>query len=194
MVRAFVAVDMPSTVLMDLPLRRAISPRHLTLRFLGETPEERLAEVDQAMQRAVEGFRTFELEWRGIGAFPNASRPRVVWAGIGAGSPELIRLASRIEQELESAGWPKESRPFVPHLTLLRVGTPAAAEVARKLLGLGADHPLGRNRVEEVLLKESRLRPEGAHHITRARAPLQGSANRPAPPAVPSPSDATDTT
>ncbi|MGA7923940.1 MAG: RNA 2',3'-cyclic phosphodiesterase [Thermoplasmata archaeon] len=192
MVRAFVAVDVPSDALMDLPLRRAVSTRHLTLRFLGETPDHRLETVAQAMHRAVEGCAPFELEWKGVGAFPNATRPRIVWAGIGAGSPELVRLASRLESELELAGWPKEPRPFVPHLTLLRVGTSEAAAAARDLLALGPDRPLGRIRVEEIVLNESQLKPEGALHLPRARAPLRGLPNRPVPSSAPRPSDATD--
>lgn len=192
-VRAFVAVDVPSADLVELPIRRSVSSRHLTLRFLGETPEERLGDVAQAMQHAVADLSPLELEWKGIGAFPNISRPRVIWAGIGSGSSELVRLANRLEAELEREGWAKESRPFVPHLTLLRVGSPGAAEVARELLTLGTDVPLGRSRVEEIFLKESLLRPEGAQHLTRARAPLTGKVTPPVPPSAPTPSDARDT-
>jgi RNA 2',3'-cyclic 3'-phosphodiesterase len=94
---------------------------HLTLRFLGPTPEE-LIEPTMAAVSAVahEAEGPIDLELTGAGTFPRASRPRTLWIGVGGATDALDRLASLTERHLVAAGWPPEPRPYRPHLTLAR--------------------------------------------------------------------------
>jgi 2'-5' RNA ligase len=109
---------------------------HLTLRFLGPTPEDRIAptaEIVEAVAAALPG--PIDLELRGAGAFPPVGRPRAIWIGIGDGAAALSEIASRLGEALVAAGWPTDDRPFRPHLTLARSdGVAAGPVVADRLI------------------------------------------------------------
>ena len=92
---------------------------HVTLKFIGEFPEERLAELKQ--QLAMVGGQSFNLSFRSAGFFTPRS-PRVFWVGIEAGH-ELAALAHAVDQATAKLGIPKEERAFTPHLTLARTGS-----------------------------------------------------------------------
>lgn len=94
---------------------------HLTLRFLGPTPDELIEPTMAAVStvaRDAEG--PIELELTGAGTFPPAARPRTLWIGVGGATDALDRLARLAEHHLVTAGWPAEPRPYRPHLTLAR--------------------------------------------------------------------------
>jgi 2'-5' RNA ligase len=94
---------------------------HLTLRFLGPTPEALLAPTADAVAAAaaaVDG--PIRLELTGAGSFPRAARPRTLWVGVGGDTERLARLAAVTETALVGAGWSPDDRPFRPHLTLAR--------------------------------------------------------------------------
>jgi 2'-5' RNA ligase len=94
---------------------------HLTLRFLGPTPEALLAPTADAVAAAaaaVDG--PIRLELTGAGSFPRAARPRTLWVGVGGDTERLARLAAVTEAALVGAGWSPDDRLFRPHLTLAR--------------------------------------------------------------------------
>ncbi len=168
--RLFIAVDLPP---LTVPASSPRAPeRHLTLRFLGETPPERIVPLRGAILRAAAGVVEFPMAIGGGGAFPEGTRPRVVWAGVTEGRDRLLELEHRLAEELAAAGSPEE-RPFVPHVTILRVRGAVGSGVARRVLDELQDRELGRTVVREIVLYESRLGPEGAEHRPLARAPLR---------------------
>jgi 2'-5' RNA ligase len=129
---------------------------HLTLRFLGPTPDalvEPTASAVSAVAREAEG--PIDLELTGAGTFPRAARPRTLWIGIGGATEALDRLASLTEQHLVAAGWPPEPRPYRPHLTLARSdGVQVGPLVAGRLVAAmtGRSIPC---RIEQLGLFES---------------------------------------
>jgi RNA 2',3'-cyclic 3'-phosphodiesterase len=131
-VRLFVALNLPDGVRQALwaaaaPLRELGLPLkwappegiHVTLKFLGEVPDAREPVLRAALGRVVAGGRALSLVVRGFGAFPGLERPRVIWAGLEA-DRALEVLQRRVEQEFVPLGFPSESRPFRPHVTLGR--------------------------------------------------------------------------
>jgi len=140
-VRLFVAVNLPTAererVLAATAALRA-SPLpvrwlhadayHLTLKFLGEVPEERLGAINAALLPAADGAARFAVELGGAGVFPNPHRPSVWWIGIGPSRP-LAELQAAVEAGLAPLGYPTEARAFSPHLTIGRTrrGAPASA-------------------------------------------------------------------
>jgi len=107
---------------------------HLTLRFLGPTPEASVPTVAEAVRRAASTLDPFKVRIAGGGSFPNPRRPRTLWLAVTHGTVELSSLAQAVNRELVAAGWPSDDRPFRAHLTVARSdGVPAGADVARRL-------------------------------------------------------------
>src|SRR5437667_7250043 len=142
--RLFVALEIPSAVRENLAnllqSLRAVSPQskwvrpenlHVTLKFIGEAPEAKLAGIRVALA-GVRSEQPVTLEFRGLGFFPNEKHPRVFWAGIEA-SANLKTLAADIESALEKLR-PRENREFSPHLTLARFERPKLPGALRKAI------------------------------------------------------------
>jgi RNA 2',3'-cyclic 3'-phosphodiesterase len=164
--RAFVAVFPPPEVrsaLIDaaraLPTDafRLTAPErvHLTLKFLGEVPPGDLPRLIPVLERIGRDGTTFDASTSGLGVFPSARRARILWAGIGEGSEELVSLARTVERLLEPEGFVPEDKPFVPHLTLGRARRPVPFDPSATVL------PELRFPVHEVALVESRHEPSG---------------------------------
>ncbi|MEO7664491.1 MAG: RNA 2',3'-cyclic phosphodiesterase [Candidatus Limnocylindrales bacterium] len=121
---------------------------HLTIRFLGPTPPDRIPEIRAAVDAVTADHARFAVRLAGAGAFPEAGRPRALWIGISEGVDGLAAIAGDLETRLAAAGWQMERRPYRPHVTVartdgIRVGPVAAtilAEVASVLdVGFEAD-------------------------------------------------------
>ncbi len=142
---------------------------HLTLKFLGDTPPQRIPDIRAALRDACATFPPFELAFEGRGCFPNFHKPRVVWVAVRAPGNALMRLQRAVEDHIASLGWPSEARGFTPHLTLGRVSRNADARAAATV-GAAVENliveELGRQRVERVNLIRSDLRPTGAVYTT----------------------------
>ena len=145
---------------------------HLTLRFLGATPDERQPALGEAIAAAAQGVAPFRVVLSGGGAFPDSRSPRVLWIGIGDGAPQLADLARRLDERLAPMGWPPEGRPFAPHLTLARTdGVPHADERARRLAELAEGISFGW-QVDRVVLYKSIQGHGPARYEVVAEAPL----------------------
>lgn len=94
---------------------------HLTVKFLGEVPDQDAARVAEAVGRAAAGAVPFNMEMTGCGCFPLRGTVRIVWVGVREASGALLQCVERVEGELEALGFPKERRRFSPHLTIGRV-------------------------------------------------------------------------
>jgi len=152
---------------------RAVSPQtrwvrpenlHITLKFIGEVPQENLAGIQNALA-GVRSEQPVTLDFRGLGFFPKEKHPRVFWAGIEA-SPNLKLLAAEIERATEKLGIPREQRPFSPHLTLARFGPPWLPENLRASIQERAARDFGSLRTNQFHLIESKLKPSGAEYTT----------------------------
>jgi 2'-5' RNA ligase len=148
---------------------------HLTLRFLGATPNERVPELAEALAAVARGVEPFRVELGGGGAFPSPDHPRVLWIGVAAGEPQLARLSERLNVELGGYGWPRDERPFNAHLTLARTdGVPGSDVRARRLIELARDVRLGWTASDLVLYRSHIGRGPSQYEIV-ASSPLEGS-------------------
>jgi 2'-5' RNA ligase len=145
---------------------------HLTLRFLGATPDERQPELATALAAAAQGVAPFPVVLSGGGSFPNPYRPRVLWIGIEEGEAQLADLARRLDDQLAPLGWPREGRPFAAHLTLARTdGVPGADERARRLQELAREVQLSW-QADRLVIYKSILGHGPARYEVVAEAPL----------------------
>lgn len=177
--RLFVALALPAPVRDTLvavgrPLDGVSWTRpeqlHLTLRFLGDVPEEKIAGVTGHL--ATVRVEPFVLPIEDLGTFPPKAPPRVLWIGVGHGHPRLHQLRQRVDDALLAAGLlDLEVRTFHPHVTLARCSAEAAKPVAKWLLA-HAEFGAPPFRVEAFDLMESALQPAGAVHTLVQRFAL----------------------
>ncbi len=150
--------------------------RHLTLRFFDELPEDRVEDVRAAAGAAAAGAPCFDLELAGVGCFPPRGPAKVVWVGCGGGRETLGALAEAISRALEGRGFPGDTRPFSPHLTLARARSRSGSSAVAAALRAGAAGvgPLGRVQVDRVLLVHSTLGSGPPRHDVIGAFPLAG--------------------
>jgi RNA 2',3'-cyclic 3'-phosphodiesterase len=182
-VRLFVALEIPAAVRENLatlmkhlrplaPQSRWVRPEnlHVTLKFIGETPSEKLDAIRAALA-AVRSSRAVTIDFLGLGFFPNEKHPRVFWAGMEA-SPNLKTLAADIEAATKKLGILPEERPFSPHLTLARFEPPRLPEKLRGAIQENAAREFGSLAAQEFHLIESKLKPSGAEYTTLESFPF----------------------
>jgi 2'-5' RNA ligase len=176
-VRLFIAIEIPPPVRAAyaslLKNFLAIAPQakwvraqnlHVTLKFLGETESAKLGPLQNVLS-SVRSPDPVNLEFRGLGFFPNEKRPRVFWAGMEA-SANLKALAADIDHAVHRLGFPLEERPFTPHLTLARFQPSGIPPKLLLAIQQKIEQSFGSLRTAEFHLIESKLKPTGAEYTT----------------------------
>lgn len=170
--RLFTAIDLPQTVARSLaslldrlrPYARLrwqpVENLHLTTKFIGEWPQERLPELKDAL-RPLSGRAPIRIRLEGLGWFPNERAPRVFWTGVKAGK-ELAELARDTEDALARLGVAREDRPFSPHLTLARVKEPVPLGRLKEAIASLSAQDFGEFTAGGFALYLSELRPQGS--------------------------------
>jgi RNA 2',3'-cyclic 3'-phosphodiesterase len=143
---------------------------HLTLQFLGEVDPPTARTVTDRLSEPLT-IPPFDVVLGGLGTFPPAGPPRVIWAGVTEGADQLSMCQGEVGRRLEGLGFPRERRPFRAHLTLGRVKAPLGARIGE----IFAEAVLAREarcRVDHLTLFESHLSPRGATYSVVAIARL----------------------
>ncbi len=173
--RLFYAVKVTETItamiadaIQAFPVRnppwRWIPPEnmHITLKFLGEVDERILPDLRRAGAEAAAAARPLRLAYGPFGAFPNLSRPRVIFFEAMEGVGELEKIAAVLERAAVPLGIPRENRPFTAHLTLARIKEPLPRAMVEKLASVPPLPPGAVQTIERVSLMQSHLAPSGA--------------------------------
>ena len=186
--RIFIAINLPPAVQKELarlqedlarkhwPVRWEKPEKiHLTLAFLGNTKIS-LSRIKKAVLAGCRGIKSFEVSIKGLGAFPDFVRPRVVWVGLKGDLKNLAQLQKKISRELTAAKIDFKQKPFRPHLTIGRV---------KKGISKGALTDLGKKirqhrkidfkntvRIDSVVIMKSDLRRTGSIHTKLAEINL----------------------
>jgi RNA 2',3'-cyclic 3'-phosphodiesterase len=193
--RIFVALDIDDAIRERItrfvegvrgfaPEARWVRPEslHLTLKFIGEKPEEEVAEIKQALAKISAG--NFEINFRGYGFFPTLNSARVFWTGIESG-PQLRTLAQAVDGGMAGLGIPREEHEFRPHLTLARGGSGSGAprrqqgdtpnrnfQLLQKKLAALPVPDFGTVTAREFCLYQSQLMRGGSRYTKIGRFPL----------------------
>ena len=182
-VRAFVALEIPGSVVeslvqaqKELEATRAdikLVERenlHLNLKFLGEIGEAQASQVKSRLARL--SLKGADVAVRGVGAFPTAERPRVVWAGVAPEDEHLVLpIAEGVITALEGIG-ERDDRPYRPHITLGRVRTGRNLRELVEVLRRNAGREFGSAGLREIKLKSSALTPSGPIYRDEGVYPL----------------------
>lgn len=203
MIRAFLAIEMPQdvrsalvTIQQDLKrkLERTVGGQvriswvrpasmHLTLRFLGDMPDESIEPLHVAIEQAVLVHQPIHLTLERLGTFPRPQQPRVLWAGPsesweqGPDAQRLRALHRTIEDCCQAADFAPDSRPFSPHLTLARIKE-GGRQVGQALAQSGVMDQtvvVGTLPIETIALMQSELRPTGSVYKKRWEVGIHGT-------------------
>ena len=171
-IRSFIAVDIPDGLLAGIePLIADLAGvggdlkivktenLHFTIKFLGNIEEEMIGSIRGCMEE-VSPLLGFDLKVGGLGAFPNARRPRVLWIGTRSQDDRMVKLARDLDQRLSNLGFARE-KSYVPHLTLARARNRPGGQAISSFLARVGEVDLGTMRVDSVTLKRSVLTPRG---------------------------------
>jgi 2'-5' RNA ligase len=146
---------------------------HLTLRFLGPTPEIRIADLSEVVDAVAAEATRFSVTIGGGGAFPSPSRPRTLWLSIPTGERDLAALTADVGRRLHADGWPVDDRPFRAHLTVARSdGRREGPLVARTLIAKASDFATS-FEVDRVVLFESVTGGGPARYVARHEAKIR---------------------
>ena len=97
---------------------------HLTLKFIGHTPEVSVEDINKTLKSVTEDFSSISLSIVGSGCFPRPERARTLWVGIAGEKDKLDDFVDAINGRLEPLGFPIQERKFIPHVTLARIKYP----------------------------------------------------------------------
>jgi RNA 2',3'-cyclic 3'-phosphodiesterase len=184
-VRAFIAFDIPGYIVKviqelqaDLKSRglsaKWVKPEniHLTLKFLGDTPQGRLEAVCRKLDDVFKEQRPVSLCAKGVGVFPTIKRPRIFWFGLGGESNRLFEIKHQIENALASIDFPRENKMYKAHLTLARFKGAINKRPIEQAMEYFADFQTDAFSVDQCILYQSRLTPSGPIYTALHKAPL----------------------
>ena len=146
---------------------------HLTLVFLGHVDDARVPPLVEDFGQDIT-LRPFEMTFTGTGVFPERGAPRVLWAGLGAGTDAVIAVQRELASRASRHGVALEAREFHPHLTLARWSSSRPSDRGR-VRAAAAAALLARQRVASATLYHSQLLPSGARYTAVAHANLTGA-------------------
>ena len=184
MIRAFIAVEISSLVIRELVhvidrLKhriegiRWVSPEnlHVTLKFLARIDEAQVDPIVATLEDHLRLFSPFIISAKGLGTFPNPTRPHVLWVGLEG--TQLGVLAATVERALDPLGFLPEKRAFQPHLTIgrWRESQKASPQLAQDL-AQWSDRHFGDSKISGVTLFQSILKPQGAEYHALRRVSL----------------------
>ncbi|MFB6087408.1 MAG: RNA 2',3'-cyclic phosphodiesterase [Haloarculaceae archaeon] len=159
----------------DAPGLKPTDPEqaHVTVKFLGDTDEDRIPELVDELGAAVDaaGVSPFEAEFGGYGVFPDIDYISVIWLGVREGGEAMERIHDTVEDRAVAMGFDPEDHEFTPHVTLARMDHAASKDLVQDVV-TGRDPDVGRLTVEEVRLTESVLDPDGPTYSTVERFEL----------------------
>jgi 2'-5' RNA ligase len=144
---------------------------HLTTKFIGEWPEERLPELVDRL-KPVGSRAPIPVVIQGMGWFPNPHNPRILWAGVKS-APELSQLAADTDEAVGTLGIARETKPFSPHLTLARIKDVVPLTQVRQAIAELPTVDFGSFAVDRFHLYLSKTGPSGSIYTKLADFPLQ---------------------
>jgi 2'-5' RNA ligase len=179
--RLFTGLDLPVEVVGNLEeLLRRLKPTarihwsppanlHVTTKFIGEWPEERLGELTAALT-GIPSRAPIPVNIRRVGFFPNPHSPRIFWCGIEA--PGLDLLAADTDAATSALGIEPEKRAYSPHLTLARIKEQIDLQPLRKTVATLESLDFGSFEARSFFLYRSTLKRTGSVYTKLAEFPL----------------------
>jgi 2'-5' RNA ligase len=136
---------------------------HFTLRFLGDTPDDKLEKIRASLSGIQ--FNAFTIRISGVGAFPSMNRPRIVWVGVNENADKLTSLKLEIDDLLGNLGYSRD-RKFHAHATIARVRSVYDRSLMAKNIESLVTEAVGTMPVECFRMTKSTLTSSGPIYET----------------------------
>ncbi len=174
--RGFIAIDIDSLAKIEElenkikqsgAIVKLVEPKniHITLKFLGDTDEEQIDEIEEIMKNAVEETDPFTIQLKSTGVFPNQNYIKVVWIGINNGN-QIGAIAKNIDEKLSEIGFIKENREFSAHLTIARLKSAKNKEQLLQVIEKYKEFEFAEIKVDSIKLIKSELTQKGPIYTT----------------------------
>ncbi|KYK23007.1 2'-5' RNA ligase [Thermoplasmatales archaeon SG8-52-2] len=181
--RGFIAIDIksfPKLIEFENEIKKTganvklVEPKniHLTLKFLGDTDEILIENIEKIMKDSVEDIKPFEICLKGAGVFPNEKYIKVVWIGIENGE-KIGRIAKNIDENISNLGFLRDRREFSAHLTIARVKNVNNKQALIDIINKYRDVEFLKINVDTIKLKKSTLTPKGPIYSTLKEVKIQ---------------------
>jgi 2'-5' RNA ligase len=148
---------------------------HLTLKFMGATPDFKIADINSSLEGAVKGLGAFSYTFDRIGIFGSRHDPRVLWLGMQERNHCLDRLAEAVINATDAIGFSRDRQNFVPHLTLGRIHRLSDKKLFSTIISSIPQTTYISGMVDEIVLYESVLQSQGPKYFVLERYPLLAS-------------------
>jgi len=146
---------------------------HITLKFLGEVKDNDVERLKDIVKDVVADTKIFEVDYKGLGTFPEGKTPRVIWVGIKKGTDELKKIADSLEVLLSKSGFRKEEREFSAHITIGRVKEKRNIGELKKSIEEKKNTKFGKSTVGHITIMKSTLSPKGPIYEVVEKIPLK---------------------
>jgi len=174
--RGFIAIDvdvLPKLVELENEIKKTganiklVEPEniHITLKFLGDTEEAQINEIEEIMKKSIKEIDPFKIKFKNVGVFPNERYIKVIWIGIKNGEQIQI-IAEKINKVISKLGFERDKRKFSPHLTIARVKSAKNKEKILQLIQKYRDLEFADIKIESIKLKKSELTAKGPIYTT----------------------------
>ena len=135
---------------------------HLTLKFIGDTPNEDIPKIIEAVEEMLKNHKSFTMDFIRTGIFGSRYAPRVLWMGMNETPQELYNLEEDTLTAFDKLGYLRDRQNFVPHITLGRIKELCEKQYFQKIVSSIEQKSYIKQEVNEIILFQSILRPEGA--------------------------------
>jgi 2'-5' RNA ligase len=173
--RTFISIELPDNIKDNIEksigeMKLMLSPikwvdkknLHITLKFLGWVVDDKMGDMISSVTDIAKDFGSIKINFAGLGVFPNAKHPRVIWVGTNKGNDRVKELAEKIDARLSSEGYRKEEeREFSPHLTIGRIKEKIDVEPLGKFMEKNATTEFGGFTADHISVMKSTLRRSG---------------------------------
>lgn len=145
---------------------------HVTVTFLGETPETEIPKIQAALEDTCKIFNPFDVKIEDVGAFSNEHDARVIWLGV-QNKRYLNELKMDLDRNLAERGVivTSEFREYKPHLTIGRLRNPKSV---KDMISPFKRKSFGKIHVQEIVLYESHLQGNFPVYTPLYRCKLTG--------------------
>lgn len=172
--RTFISIELPEEIKENIEavvskMRLMLTPikwvekknLHVTVKFLGWVEDPKVEDLTRCVSECVKGYGKIDVAFKGLGVFPDARHPRVVWVDMPKGCDKVKALADKVECAVADRGYRKEERDFTPHLTIGRIKEKLDVEALGKFIAENENTEFGGFTVDHISLMKSTLRRTG---------------------------------